>query len=73
MRAEYTFISGFRDSNYEPELVDVLGFVFGEYDPGYQRSGSKKCVLAIVADESGRIFQTELHQLKIPKKEEAND
>lgn len=64
--ALYTRETGFRDDHREPVPVTIIGFVYGEYEPGYQRSGSKRCTLAIVAGEDGYIFEAELRHLRRP-------
>lgn len=64
IQAEYTRRTGFRDSDYPPEVVTILGFVEGTYEPGYQRHGSKSCTLAIIAYEDGRLGQAELCDLR---------
>jgi hypothetical protein len=62
--AEYTRRTGFRDSDSPPEVVTILGFVEGTYEPGYQRYGSKNCTLAIIAYEDGRLDKAELCDLR---------
>ncbi|MCV9960794.1 hypothetical protein OIU34_02680 [Pararhizobium sp. BT-229] len=64
MKAIYQPRSGFSDHEIAAEHVTILGFVVGEYEPGYMRSGSKKCTLAIIAFEDGRIRETELSALR---------
>jgi hypothetical protein len=62
--ALYTRETGFRDDRREPEPVEILGVVYGEYEPGYMASGSKRSVLAIVAGADGHIFPAELRHLR---------
>lgn len=62
--ALYTRETGFRDDQREPVPVTILGFVYGEYEPGYQSSGSKRSTLAIIAGADGRIFEAELRHLR---------
>lgn len=73
IQAEYTRRTGFRDSDYPPEVVTILGFVEGTYEPGYQRSGSKSCTLAIIAYENGRLDKAELCDLRYTGQTYAKD
>lgn len=59
--------SGFADRTMAPVSVTIVGFVYGEYEPGYQRSGIKKCTLAIIADDAGYLSTAELPHLKIER------
>jgi len=68
VQAFYTRETGFRDDHRDPEPVTILGFVYGEYEPGYKVSGSKRCTLAVVAGRDGRIFEAELRHLRVPPK-----
>lgn len=63
MKATYQPKSGFSDYEIPAREVTILGFVTGTYEPGYQRS-SKTAALAIVADEDGRLIQSELQFLR---------
>ncbi len=63
IKATYTPRSGFSDREHSAIDVTILGFVFGEYEPGYMRSGTKECVLAVIALPDGRIIHAELSML----------
>lgn len=67
MKAIYQPRSGFRDNNSPPHEVDILSFVETEISPGYlpQSHGNKRCLVAVVAYENGRLGTVELCDLKI--------
>ena len=73
IKAEYTRRTGFRDSDIQPEVVTILGFVEGTYEPGYQRYGSKNCTLAIIAYEGGRLDKVELCDLRYIRQGQAKE
>ncbi len=62
MKALFYRETGF-DSTPPPVEVIILGFVFGSYQPGYQRTGTYSGVLAIVAD-GPNILTVETRHLK---------
>jgi hypothetical protein len=73
IKAEYTRRTGFRDEDVRPEVVTILGFVEGTYEPGYQRYGSKSCTLAIIAYEGGRLDKVELCDLRYIRQGQAKE
>lgn len=65
MKATRKRRSGFSDYEHSDENVRILGFVHTTIEPGYMRSGSKSCVVAIVATDDGRLSTAELEELKL--------
>ena len=63
MIALYQPRTGFSDSHSYMEEVTILGFAVADIEPGYQRSGRKRCTVAIIADKNGRLSQAELCDL----------
>lgn len=64
MKAIYSPKSGFSDHTPPKEKVTILGFVFGQYEPGYSTRRSQPSTLAIIALETGAIIECELQFLK---------
>lgn len=62
-KAIYQPQSGFSDYEIPAKEVTILGFVYGEFEPGYWRSGSKRCTLAVIALEDGSLREAELSSL----------
>lgn len=65
MKATYRRRSGWADCEIEPQAVTILGFVEATIEPGYMRHGSKRCVVAIVYGDDGKLMQAELSDLSI--------
>lgn len=65
MKATRKQRSGFSDYEHPTENVRILGFVHATIEPGYMRSGSKACIVAVVATEDGRLSTAELCELKL--------
>ena len=57
--------SGFSDYEHGAEDVTILGFVHTTIEPGYQRTGTKTCIVAVVATQDGRLSTAELGELKL--------
>jgi hypothetical protein len=70
MRALYQPPPGFRGSEREPVSVTILGFVEATIELDYERHGSKRCIVAVVADEAGRLITAELSHLNMQKSTE---
>lgn len=65
IKATYAPWSGFANDEPRPELVTILGFTEATFEPGYERQGTKRAVVAIIADDSGRLRTAELRFLKL--------
>lgn len=63
MKAIYKPKSGFA-ATLPPKAVTILGFVYGDYEPPYWKTGSMKCTMAIVAFDDGSIIESELSSLQ---------
>lgn len=63
LKAKYHPRSGLRDYDLPVQNVIIVGFLYGEYDHGYQAHGNKRCTLAVIVDENGHISQAELNDL----------
>lgn len=65
MFATWTRRTGWNDNPYaDMGRVKILGFIETTILPEYQFEGSKRCVVAIVADGDGKINKVELEDLK---------
>lgn len=64
IKASYTKRTGF-SSDYEPETVHILAFVEATFEPGYQRSGTKRSTVAVIVDGHGRLTTAELSELTV--------
>ena len=65
IEAAYRRRSGFSDRDVDPEPVMILAFVEATYEPGYQRTGTKRGIVAVISDVSGRLSTAELSELTI--------
>lgn len=64
-KATYQRKTGLKDYEPEPQAVTILGFARADFEPGYWSSGTKKCTVAIIADQSGRLLEAELDSLTL--------
>jgi hypothetical protein len=69
LAATHTPRSGWSDHNRRSYAVTILAFAQATIEPGYQSLGSKTCLVAVIADEDGRLGTAELSDLKINKTE----
>ncbi len=67
MKAMHQRRTGFRDYEVAPDHVTILGFVEATIEPGYQRHGTKKCIVAVIAKDDGRLGTAELDELTLVK------
>jgi len=63
MKATYQPRSGFSNYQIEPRPVTILGFVEATIEPGYQSHGIKRCIVAVISDEHGKLSTAELSAL----------
>lgn len=65
IRATHRPRSGFQDYEIPPSEVTILSFVEATIAPGYRSSGTKRCIVAIIVGDDGRLDTAELPHLTI--------
>lgn len=67
MQAIYQPPSGFRDHEIPAKEVTILSFVETTFAPGYMARGEKRGLVAVIADERGRLTTAELPHLTLKR------